>query len=152
MDIYQELAQLVASLNKAGVPYALCGGLALAVHGLVRATEDIDLLVEEPDLLQIRTEAERLGFRLTPTPFEFKGGQVKIHRMIKPAGEDLLVLDLLIVTPATQSAWETRYRSETEFGPITVISPTGLIYLKTLLGSGQDLDDIRRLKELPDET
>jgi hypothetical protein len=37
--------RVAAYLNEAGVEYALIGGYALAAHGLVRLTEDVDVLV-----------------------------------------------------------------------------------------------------------
>lgn len=76
---------------------------------------------------------------------------MKIYRLFKAAGEDLLVLDLLLVTPLTQPAWTTRRQMDTDFGPVQVVSRAGLIHLKSLRRSGQDEDDIRRLKELADE-
>ena len=45
LDLYDELKAVLSALEKAEVPYALCGGLALAVYGHPRATVDIDLLV-----------------------------------------------------------------------------------------------------------
>ena len=45
IDIYDELRRLVQGLEAKGVRYALCGGLAMAVHGRPRATMDIDFLV-----------------------------------------------------------------------------------------------------------
>ncbi len=45
VDLEQELISLAAVLASEGIPYALCGGLALAVHGFQRATKDIDFLV-----------------------------------------------------------------------------------------------------------
>jgi len=152
MEIDEELRILLQNLEREGVPYALCGGLALAVYGIIRATEDIDLLVEEASVPRIRTVAGALGFRLNPTPFIFKSGDIKIFRLFKAAGEDLLVLDLLIMSPATSSAWESRRRVETDFGSVHVVSPAGLVHLKSLRGSGQDEDDIRKLKELRDES
>ena len=82
----------------------------------------------------------------------FRGGDVRIYRLHKTEGEDLLVLDLLVVTPATQAAWDSRREVETDFGKVQVVSPSGLIHLKSLRGSGQDQDDIRQLKELPNES
>jgi diphthamide synthase (EF-2-diphthine--ammonia ligase) len=37
--------QLLTGLNDKGVEYIVVGGIALALHGLVRATEDIDLFI-----------------------------------------------------------------------------------------------------------
>jgi hypothetical protein len=152
MDLFEELKNLLGSLRREGVPYALCGGLALAVYGITRATDDIDLLVEERSLAQLRAVAEQLGFRFQPQPLVFKDGGVKIYRLFKTAGEDFLLLDLLLVTPLTHPAWDGRREVETEFGPVRVVSPAGLIHLKSLRRTGQDEDDIRQLRQLNDET
>jgi hypothetical protein len=81
-----------------------------------------------------------------------KGG-VEVHRLSKPDPEtgDLLSVDLLIVTPQLATVWETRERVSWEHGQIPVVSRSGLILMKRLCGSGQDLDDIRMLEEGDDE-
>ncbi len=45
LDLFEEFSSLVVTLNQAEIRYALCGGMAMAVHGVPRATEDIDLLI-----------------------------------------------------------------------------------------------------------
>lgn len=45
MNYAQELLRLIKALNEEQVEYALIGGGALNVHGLVRATQDVDLFV-----------------------------------------------------------------------------------------------------------
>jgi predicted nucleotidyltransferase len=40
------LAKVCGLLNEAGVKYVVVGGFALALHGLVRATKDIDILID----------------------------------------------------------------------------------------------------------
>jgi hypothetical protein len=40
--------RVIASLNRAGVDYVVVGGVALNIHGLIRATEDLDVFVR-PD-------------------------------------------------------------------------------------------------------
>ena len=149
MDLFEQLRNLVETLRSSQLDYALCGGFALAAHGIVRATEDIDLMIEEWTLPALRTVVEPIGFWLQPQPMLFKGGQVKIYRFVKtePPGRDFLVLDVLAVTPVVQEAWNTRRLLETDFGAVPVISRTGLIQLKGLRGSGQDLDDIKKLRE-----
>ena len=42
---WEDLKRVARYLDEAGVEYALIGGYALAAHGLVRLTEDIDVLV-----------------------------------------------------------------------------------------------------------
>ena len=61
MELFQELETLLDTLRRDAVPHALCGGLALAVHGFVRATEAIDVLVEESALAGLRAAVEPLS-------------------------------------------------------------------------------------------
>jgi hypothetical protein len=43
---WEDVKHVARYLNEARVAYALIGGYALAAHGLVRLTEDVDVLVE----------------------------------------------------------------------------------------------------------
>lgn len=153
MDILDELKKLIAKLNAENIQYALCGGLAMAVYALPRATLDIDLLVEESSLEVTRRAVHDLGFTLKAAPMEFHGGKVHIHRVSKidPGTGEILILDLLIVTPEIKSAWDTRTKVEWEHGNISVVSPEGLILLKSFRRSGQDQDDIDFLRSIIDE-
>ncbi len=45
MGYVEELLAVIDALNRHGVEYVLIGGGALNIHGLVRATEDLDLVV-----------------------------------------------------------------------------------------------------------
>ena len=44
MDIYHEFLAVVDALNSAMIEYAVCGGMALAIHGHPRMTHDVDFL------------------------------------------------------------------------------------------------------------
>lgn len=48
MDALDDALRVIASLNDAGVDYVVVGGVAMNLHGLVRATEDLDVFVR-PD-------------------------------------------------------------------------------------------------------
>jgi hypothetical protein len=74
MDAIDDALRVIASLNDSGVDYVVVGGVALNLHGLVRATEDLDIFVrpdpeniarlrqalksvwEDPDIDQIAAE------------------------------------------------------------------------------------------------
>jgi hypothetical protein len=60
-------------------------------------------------------------------------------------------MDLLTVTPEIMSAWESRAHVAWEHGAIRVVSPPGLILLKSFRNSGQDQDDIAYLRSITDE-
>lgn len=153
MDILDELKKLIAALEEENIDYALCGGLAMAVYALPRATLDIDIMIERDSLERTKQTARNLGYTLEAKPMEFKGGRVQIHRIskVEPPSTELLVLDLLIVTPETREAWENRLDVGWEEGALTVVSPKGLILLKSLRRSGQDQDDIEYLRSILNE-
>lgn len=50
MDLVAELHAIAAAIGGAGLRYAIVGGLAVTIHGAVRTTKDIDLLVVEQDI------------------------------------------------------------------------------------------------------
>lgn len=148
LDLYDELSALILRFERDAVPYALCGGMAMAVHGFVRATEDIDLLVPPEALEQALAAARAAGFDIADAPVSFAAGAVTMHRVCKaePEAGDLLVLDLLVVTPATAAIWDSRIRAPWEHGALSVLSSPGLIALKSLRDSLQDRADIARLR------
>ena len=153
MDILDELKKVIAKLNEDKIEYALCGGLAMAIYALPRATLDIDLLIEASSLEATKRAVHDLGFTVKAAPMEFHGGKMQIHRVskIEPGTGETLILDLLIVTPEIESAWDSRKKVEWEHGQISVVSPEGLILLKSFRKSGQDQDDIRFLRSIIDE-
>lgn len=153
MNLLEELKAVTESLDREEIEYALCGGLAMAVYDLPRATLDIDLLIQIDSLFSAKRAVEPLGFTLSGAPMTFHGGDVQIYRLVKadPDGGAELVLDFLLVTPATTKAWETRREVEWEGGSLKVVSPQGLTLLKSFRRSGKDLDDIEHLRSVGDE-
>jgi len=57
-----KLFSLLQALDERGVDYYLFGGMALNVHGLVRATEDVDLFVrpDRENIERLRTALEEV--------------------------------------------------------------------------------------------
>jgi hypothetical protein len=148
IDLFDEFQKLVSALELQAVDYALCGGLAMAVHGFPRATVDIDLLILSESLDQAMTIARDLGYTIRGKDLSFAGGAVEIRRVSKidSASGDLLSLDFLLVTPETLPVWQSRIEAHWEGGRLYVVSREGLIKMKHLRGSGQDLDDIEKLR------
>lgn len=146
MDLTAELENLLAALEAAGEPYALAGGLALAVHGIVRATVDVDLLVPADAIERVTEVAAGRGFRHS-TELRFTSG-LEIRRLVKIVDEDSLVLDLLRAETADVEAFRTRQRSRLGAIDFWVVSRDGLRRLKLAAGRDQDLADLRRLEEL----
>ena len=147
MDFYGELTALIAALERRSLDYALCGGVALAIHGAPRATQDIDLLLRPEDLPTLREIARELGFALESFPMEFASG-VTIQRFTKLVEEQPFMLDVLLVGGAIEAVWNARLSTSFEGGTVKVVSREGLISLKLAAGRPQDLVDIQRLEEV----
>ena len=154
LDLYEELKAIIAALENRGIDYALCGGLAMAVHSFPRATVDIDLLIRAEDLEEIKSIARSLGYTIEAQPMTFAKGAVEIRRISKIDKDTgfVLSLDMLFVTPATEAAWNSRTKFSWRNQVINVVSREGLIALKLLRNSGQDQDDIRNLQKVEDES
>jgi hypothetical protein len=60
--VHKALVKITRRLNDLGIPYAIVGGMALAMHGFVRATVDVDLLVTSDGLKQIHEKLDGLGY------------------------------------------------------------------------------------------
>ena len=57
--LLQELLDVTSDLERNGIEYAVCGGLALTIHGFTRATFDIDVLIREESLEKAYQVAEK---------------------------------------------------------------------------------------------
>lgn len=147
-DLYEEFKSIVSALEDRAIDYAVCGGLAMAVHGLPRATIDIDLLIHAESLEGAKSVVRSLGYTTEEVPMTFHKGAIEIRRWSKidPSDGDLMMVDFLLVTPAVETAWKNRIKVASTKGSVFVVSREGLIVLKSLRRSGQDMDDIERLK------
>lgn len=146
-SVQAELRQLVLRLNAEEVPYALCGALALAVHGYPRATLDIDLLALAGSGERIRRCAHECGFTLKAAPMQFADGKVWIERWSKvfPGEEDILMLDVLSLAPEVEQTMEFE-SVEWQGTSLVAVTRESLSRLKMLRGSTQDLADVEKLR------
>jgi hypothetical protein len=129
MDILAELRDDITSFHDAGIEYALCCGLAMAVYALPRATLDMVPLIRPEDVDKAAATVAQLGYRQNPAPMLFRGGGVRIIRFdkIDDAMPDLVTVDLWHAARDASPAWEHRRVVEWDGIPLSVVSPRGLI-------------------------
>jgi hypothetical protein len=147
LDLFEEGVGLLGDLERRGIPYAVAGAVALAIHGVPRATTDIDLLVQPHDVDAVLAVARARRFGIEALPMKFSDG-MEVRRVTKTEGAEMLTLDLLLVNQNLAPVWSSRERVLTERGELWVVSRDGLIQMKAWAGREQDLADIRRLREL----
>ena len=147
MQLHEELIALLTALAEDKVDYAVVGGIAVAIWGAPRATNDIDLLVQSGDVERAKGTARRCGFTLSAEPMDFTDGMT-VHRVSKISEGHLLMLDLLVVNQNLQAYWEKRELRALESTRVWVISRDGLIAMKVSAGRPQDQADVIRLTEM----
>ena len=120
-------AQAVAALDAAGIPYVLLGGLASAVLGRPRCTQDIDLFVKPEDALRTLAALRDAGFLTQETNPHwiykaFREG-VTVDVLFKARG-DIYLDDVMLARSRVRSCLDQ---------PVRVIPPEDLIVIKALV-------------------
>jgi len=88
----EDLVAICRSLNKEGVRYLLIGGFAVILHGLVRTTKDIDLLID-PSEENVRRLKRALGTLPDNAVALIADDDVRKYRVVRVADE--VVVDLM---------------------------------------------------------
>lgn len=145
-DLEAELAAVVAALSSRKIEHALCGALALAVHGHPRATKDIDLLVPGQCVAEARAVLSAIGFDLAAAPMTFRTG-VTVHRVSRAADGALLTLDLIVAEGPLASAFASRTQVPWRGTMLSVVDRAGLVAMKRLADRPQDRADLVALGE-----
>lgn len=138
--LVDQIKQAVAAFVGCKATPALIGGLALAVHQVVRATRNVDFLADADDADRLHDILLAQGYRC-------------VHRSEDAANylRDDEGLDLLYAhRPIARRLLTEAIERETVMGSLRVISAEGLIgfKLQALVNNpsrSRDLDDIRAL-------
>lgn len=136
----RQLAEVTTAVQRVGARCALIGGLALASHHVIRATQDVDLLTDIENADEIEAELFKLGYQ-------------RLHRSADAGnyarGDERV--DLLYAhRPIARRLLAQANDLKTSLGDLRVISAEGLIGFK-LQGlvndprRTRDLEDIRAL-------
>lgn len=140
------VAQVCAALNAAGANYLVIGGIACILHGYVRATTDVDILVE-----RTKDNVERVLAALANTGYGFATEWTADQVLESP-------VTIIGDNPAVeifQVAWTVKYEQavsrawtvEVDGVPVPVIGLDDLIATKRT-GRPLDTADIEALEEI----
>ena len=148
VNFKEELIRIAAAFDAAGIAYAVCGGLAVGIHGFPRSTKDIDIMIRKESLESARRVLEPMGYILEAgmLPFDWgKPTQREIFRTSRAIDGQLLSIDLMLVSPFLEPVWDDREGFNIEGHRISVVSLAGLTLMKRTAGRPQDLIDLNRL-------
>ncbi len=142
MNTYEEL---LAGLSRSGVEYILVGGLAVSMNGYVRATEDVDILVEtsganlERMLGCLQAFGEGAAAELNLEDFPLEEGAVR--------GVEAFPLDIYIQMSGYTYEDLLPLTKVSEHMPVRFLDAAGLIRLKASSLRPKDQTDVLALRE-----
>lgn len=139
------LQEVFASFDSHDVRYVVIGGIAAILHGVPRATFDLDILIEaSPEnarrLLEALTDA-RMGTATMTSPEEIMENAITVF-------QDRLRIDVQTTTPgvAFEKVWANRKTMNYQGQAFYVLSKEDLIASKLAAGRDVDLEDVRLLQ------
>jgi len=140
--VFETMRRLSQRLEAEGIPYAVIGGMALAAHGYVRMTLDVDILLTPEGLARFREKLIGKGYiaDFPGAAKSFRDAETKVKVEIITAGEfpgDGLPKPVSFPEPEGQTVKED---------DVLVINLEKLIELK--LASG--LSAAHRMRDLAD--
>jgi hypothetical protein len=142
-----DFRDLLSTFNAHGVEYLVVGAHALAAHGHVRATGDLDIWV--------RPAAANAGRVIKAlTAFGAPLADLTESDLMRPGlvfqiGVAPLRIDILTAIDAVQfdDAWNDRFTTSFDGETVAVLSAAHLIKNKRAVGRAQDLADLEWLEK-----
>lgn len=138
------LLDVFGSFQKHEVRYVVIGGIAAVLHGVPRATFDLDLLIEASAdnanrLLTALLDADLASAALITTD-ELLANEITVFK-------DRVRIDVQTSTPGLrfEDAWKNRIRMSYQNQEFFVASKGDLISSKLSAGHSIDLEDVRML-------
>ena len=145
----RDFAEMLAALSAAGADYLLVGAHALAAHGVVRATGDLDVWVRPTPENASKVWGALVAFG---APLQ----QLTEHDLATPGivfqiGVVPYRIDLLTSIDGVpfEEAWQRRIRVRVEGQEIPLIGREDLLRNKRATGRLRDLADAEELEKLP---
>jgi hypothetical protein len=150
------------AFGKKGLRYLVVGGIAVNLHGVPRATADLDIMIdlEEENIEKFVRAVKKLGFvpRVPVNPEDLRCREIRekwrkekkmeVLTFWKPR-RSLQEIDIFIKNPID---FKRAYKNREEIRAKDIIIPLAsiddLIKIKEKSGRKQDLADIEALKKL----
>jgi hypothetical protein len=144
--VNRDFRDLLAEFNAQGVEYLIVGAHALAAHGHVRATKDLDVWVR-PDVENARRVLAALKAYGTPL-HDLTAGDLTKDGTVFQIGVPPLRIDVITAIDAVSfdEAWATKLTTKFADQPAGVLSKEHLIRNKRATGRTQDLADVEWLE------
>ena len=146
MNIINEAISLSKLLGDSNIKWAFVGGVAVGIHGYIRATEDIDIIIEPKHLGKLDAILKDHGYIINNDSIDFKDGYM-LFRRVKIIGEEYFILDVLVPPENYVNILKNRIEGLIDGIKVFVISKNDLIRMKRQSGRKIDIIDIEELEK-----
>ncbi len=146
------LDDVARELSSRGVPHALIGAAALAVHGVSRSTFDVDLLVTDRVVLDDACWRRLAGLGVG-VDVRVGDDDDPLAGVVRLSRNGSRSVDVVVGRAAWQS--EALRRATPRLlgtAPVPVVTTADLVLLKLYAGGPQDAWDVEQLLALPERT
>jgi hypothetical protein len=144
--VNRDFRDLLAEFNAQGVEYLIVGAHALAAHGHVRATQDLDVWVcPDPENAQrVMLALQAFGAPLQ----DLTESDLATPGIVFQIGVEPIRIDIITAIDGVEfaEAWPSRVLSKFGDQPVAILSREHLIKNKRAAGRTQDLADVERLE------
>jgi len=150
------LLRVAQALGRARVPYAVVGGYAVALHGAVRGTVDVDLVIRprEIDFVRVERALQGLGLqsRLPVTAsevFRYREEYIRNRNLLAWSFVNPALASEIVDVVLTEDLSKMSVKRIKVGGQIVrVASVEDLVRMKRASGRPQDLEDVEALRKL----
>lgn len=146
-----DFKDLLSAFNAHGVEYLVVGAYALAAHGRVRATGDLDVWVrpEPGNATRVCSALAAFGAPLQ----DLTEQDLRSPGIVFQIGVAPLWIDVLTGIDAVEfeEAWQTRFVTRFADQSVPVLSAAHLIRNKRAVGRAQDIADLEWLERAQKE-
>jgi hypothetical protein len=150
------LKKIKDKLSTEGIPFAIVGGYAVAIHGVARGTFDLDLITEisEENFVKMESILGSIGLKsILPISATEIFRNLELYQREKNLIAWNFVnperqresLDIILTEDIRNCKIE---QAKTDFGSLPVISLEDLIRMKSKTNRAQDIEDVRALRKL----
>ena len=156
--------EVFRSLDIYGVRYIVVGGVALVLHGVVRMTADLDLIIEMDDenITAFLSAMKQLGYqpKIPVSLDDFADAEkreqwrsekgLEVFSLLHPE-QTMKTIDVFVYEPIDYHELDTEKEMASAVGmTIPYVSLRHLKQLKSMSGRKQDIADIEALERLKD--
>lgn len=147
----EDFLDLLQSLLTANARFVVVGAHALAVHGVPRATGDLDVWVEPSNENASRVWTALMAFGAPVTSLDITDATLAEVDVVVQIGVPPRRIDLLTSVSGLDfaTAWDTRLTSTVAHLAVPFLSREALIANKRATGRLKDLADLEALGESP---